>query len=310
MFRVGDKVVFTAKSNSDLFTIMNEGWETYSSEEDYHKEINTDAELNEYIKEENKLVNFEARKYSYSIILKASEGYTFTKDSIVTLNGTRIYGSAYYGTFYAGRTLDLTDRPAEEKNKDAINNAIFEVILAYETIGTEGITDELYNELVQADNNGSDVSIELTKTALTNNDAKKELDSAAAALLKNAKVASYLDLSIPVTIDGDVKGYITELVNPVSLTIEIPSDLSKVANNYIRTYNVIRIHEGKATALNAFDNGNGTITFETDQFSSYALTYTDVINPATGDNITIYALISLISIIALAASVVVLKKNN
>lgn len=45
----------------------------------------------------------------------------------------------------------------------------------------------------------------------------------------------------------------------------------------VRTYKIIRVHEGKADILPAtFDTNTHELTFETDRFSAYAVVYKDV----------------------------------
>ena len=52
---------------------------------------------------------------------------------------------------------------------------------------------------------------------------------------------------------------------------------------YTRKYYVIRIHDGKAEKLDA-ELDDGKITFETDKFSNYTLTYVDTLNDNVNDN--------------------------
>ena len=42
-----------------------------------------------------------------------------------------------------------------------------------------------------------------------------------------------------------------------------------------RTFYVIRVHDGKAEKLDTVENEDGTLTFKTDKFSTYALAYED-----------------------------------
>ncbi len=44
-----------------------------------------------------------------------------------------------------------------------------------------------------------------------------------------------------------------------------------------RMYQMVRVHNGKATILDAdYNAANGTLTFESDMFSTYAILYKDV----------------------------------
>ena len=54
-------------------------------------------------------------------------------------------------------------------------------------------------------------------------------------------------------------------------------------NKKVRTYRMIRIHDGVAEALPCtYDKQTQTITFQSDCFSTYGLTYAD---SATGSNV-------------------------
>lgn len=46
-----------------------------------------------------------------------------------------------------------------------------------------------------------------------------------------------------------------------------------------RTYFVIRVHDNVVTKLPAKVNADGTLSFETDCFSTYALAYEDIAKP-------------------------------
>ena len=92
----------------------------------------------------------------------------------------------------------------------------------------------------------------------------------------------------------------------------MPESLAKVKDGYKRTYYVIRIHDGVTTVLDAVDNGDGTISFKTDKFSTYSVVYTDakISNPETSDNIVTYAVILCASIFALGSAVTLRKRYN
>ena len=100
--------------------------------------------------------------------------------------------------------------------------------------------------------------------------------------LAGTKVAgAYLDLNLNEYIAkaGTDDAWITELNDldePVTINMKLSEDLAGKSQ-----YNVIRIHNGEATVLNA-SYSNGSITFETDKFSTYAIVYKESpTNPPT-----------------------------
>lgn len=105
---------------------------------------------------------------------------------------------------------------------------------------------------------------------------------------------------------------IPETDSNITVKIQLPESLAKVKDGYKRTYYVIRIHDGVTTVLDAVDNGDGTISFKTDKFSTYSVVYTDakISNPETSDNIVTYAVILCASIFALGSAVTLRKRYN
>ncbi|MDO4369233.1 MAG: hypothetical protein Q4C29_01705 [bacterium] len=110
----------------------------------------------------------------------------------------------------------------------------------------------------------------------------------------------------------------------LNLTLKIPTSIEKIKDGYKRVYYVIRIHDGKVTVLDAKNNGNGTISFKSNQFSTYAIAYKDekvssneskenvnnIKNPQTFDSILIYTTLSVISILGLSSALIIRKRFN
>lgn len=143
--------------------------------------------------------------------------------------------------------------------------------------------------------------------------------------LKGKTIASSHDIFYGSFIDGNyvLESDQRELNEAVEVTISIPESLEKVKEGYTRKYTVIRTHETIAedgtlgyeiAELDAKDNGDGTVTFASDKFSTYILAYEDVqntTNPNTGDNILVYLVLSVISVAGLMfTGLKVAKKNN
>lgn len=101
---------------------------------------------------------------------------------------------------------------------------------------------------------------------------------------KTLAVQQYFDFSVLVSANNQVIGEITELnSSKITLQIAIPAELQKEG----RTFGVIRVHNGVAEILNSSVE-NHILTFETNQFSTYALVSYDVKdngqNPGGDDN--------------------------
>lgn len=140
--------------------------------------------------------------------------------------------------------------------------------------------------------------------------------------VNGANLVGLYDITIPVTINGEAAGELSELSSPITLSIAIPEGLPEVAEGYERVYYVVRNHNGEVEVLNTTVNKDNTISFESDAFSTYALAYVDekleAQDPAVDDekddtpktgiiaNIEIAAIVVLVATVAL----VVVNKNK
>ena len=145
-----------------------------------------------------------------------------------------------------------------------------------ESILSESISEDLQNVIDGKIEEGKDVVVEIATENLDleniSADVKSDVEKVEAFVSKNdLKVAQYFDLSIFVKSDGDVLGNITETNRPLTFKIAIPEELKKEG----RVFTVVRVHEGKAEELKTVEK-DGILEFETDKFSTYALTYKDV----------------------------------
>lgn len=182
-------------------------------------------------------------------------------------------------------------------------------------------TKASYSEEQQAalkEGGKADVKVSVSKTTPTAED-KKLVE---AQLNSTNKIAMYLDLGVKVSIkdaDGTVIGSdvaLSETGTPVQFTVALDDSFINTNNTVDRTYQVVRIHEGKVDVLPAtFDPETKTITFESDKFSTYALMYTDTPKasktPVTSDdgNVALYAGIGVIALAAVVAMIFFKKKN-
>ena len=99
--------------------------------------------------------------------------------------------------------------------------------------------------------------------------------NAKATEIRGLKKGIYLDISMWKEVGNKEAEKIqnTELSKKVKMLIELPEELV-APNGKMRTYYVIRVHDGVAEILPTTLNGK-TITFETDRFSTYSIWYTE-----------------------------------
>ena len=200
-------------------------------------------------------------------------------------------------------------------------------------VSEEVVSAETATKVVNAINSGKSVQTEIIVKEMTAQEVEQITDSDKSAI--EEKVAAelgekadvqYLDLSIVLKAGNEELGTLNKLEEKITITVAIPEELK--AEN--RAYKVIRNHEGVVEVLDTVVNEDGTISFKTDRFSTYALAYaeqegtgsntstnanqgnntptTDTKAPQTGDNNTviIYMVMCLSAVIAILA----VKKRN
>ena len=144
---------------------------------------------------------------------------------------------------------------------------------------SELIDSILSDDDKEAMQNGDSVSVYLVVNDISA--TVSEPDKNLIAEVKgDATVGLYLDIDLFKNVNG-TETQITETNGAVTISLTLPSSLLNTNPAVTRTYQVVRIHNGVATVIPA-TFANGKITFETDEFSTYAIIYTDTQN--TGGN--------------------------
>ena len=197
---------------------------------------------------------------------------------------------------------------------------------------------ELTTDEVKEINDGKDFNILLTVEDLDKDITKSEKEDMEDAMEEEKlTLGKYLDITLTKQILDGKKVEDSEAVEETSDDVEIVFELTDALLNkddkVTRTYKVLRLHDGKVTVIDAeYDKDDKTVTFETDKFSTYALTYQDkdkdgkvvetekedtdsasgTVMPDAGDNMNVilYALAAGLSMTALVGYFVYNKKKN
>ena len=111
-------------------------------------------------------------------------------------------------------------------------------------------------------------------------------------------VGKYLELNLNVYINDVLSRGVTVTEEPVTVTVEVPIELRANGRKFV----MIREHDGEADILNDIDQEPNTISFETDRFSIYVITYADD-EGVSSDNGVFYLAVVLITVVVLAAAV-------
>lgn len=90
-------------------------------------------------------------------------------------------------------------------------------------------------------------------------------------------VGQYLNVDLYKLV-GDDRTDIRETAKKLRIVLTVPDGLKNTDGNRARAFAVVRVHDGKAELLTDLDDSAGTITIETDRFSTYTIVYKDSSN--------------------------------
>ena len=345
---IGKKPIFTAKYDenkiivTEAFTEDKENGKTngYNA---YYFQGESSSGLGDSSEDEEDL-SFELVEkdtdYIYSLIVQTNfynkeYAYIFTDTPKVILNGS-VIDAEFKAAEVTGDTDEesassfnkymkyiinikkVTPREENDREKsesDAIKD-ITEQILNDIKNGVEikGLSEELIDTIKNAPE-GSDIKFEVRTPSLSVTNYEEDVNKINEV---SENILGYYNIEVVVTINGNDAGNVTELKKTIQITLPKVSNTTEVKEGYTRTYYVIRVHDGKAEKLVATLNEDGTISFESDKFSSYAIAYEDVANkvdeeienPNTLDNINISIILLVISISIMTTIGLIYKKNN
>lgn len=241
------------------------------------------------------------------------KGGTYTgKKGIFGTNGSAKAGLGVLtiedGTFTGDATLSTVYKTVIKGGIFTDNVKPSEGYNAYSVIGENKVIVAKESDLVE--------KLDINK--VNADDIKEDAKLIRNTIKENQVIAAYYNIDLFKTYEGFKLEQVTSSNEKVKVTIDIPSDIEKVKDGFKRTYYVIKVHDEKATVLTAIDNNNGTVTFETDEFSSYALVYTDektsdtssIKNPKTFDNTLFFIITFVVSLTGVVLGVKYVKKHT
>ena len=102
----------------------------------------------------------------------------------------------------------------------------------------------------------------------------------------------YVDISLYKKVGEGEEVKVTNTSGKIKISIEVPESIRSTETGVVRTYRVVRVHNNVAEILEGtYDPVTHLFTFETDRFSTYALTYQDTkitVTDTTKDELTVY----------------------
>lgn len=186
-------------------------------------------------------------------------------------NGKRAEIDVVVYNVEASHTKDIEDVSANSQVSALINKIL-------EGNNVEGIDETTKNKIIQAIQENKTIKTYVSTASVNENNITNEAGIIKEVLKENQTVATYYDINVLVKANEEELGKITTLKTEIPITVEIPNNLPKLAENVTREFKMISLHDNEAKELETTNNGDGTVTFKAKDFSIYVLTYTDTTN--------------------------------
>ena len=210
------------------------------------------------------------------------EGFDMTKAHTITIQAGDTWWKAEttMGTFdkmagFNWTNKGLTTNEIKAFKKGEVKPDVDQAEDAPKTdVDKEKVADAVLTEEDKAAlADGKDISVKV-KVANADETTEEAVKEKIAAVIKGSTIGKLFDITIEKTVDG-VSTEVKETKNAIQFTVAIPESLVNTDATKERTYAIVRIHNGEAKEVTPITVENGTITFSTSEFSTYAIVYTD-----------------------------------
>ena len=174
---------------------------------------------------------------------------------------------------------DKTDKSEGQVEKEQRQN------IGAPVISVNNSSDELKSRVLTAAEQEMVAKGENAKVILKVTDISASVSDKEEALIKEQlslekgdanQSVLYVDLSLYKQVGSREETRITESKGKISISLEVPERLWNTDLKNSRAFYVVRVHDKEATRIDgSYDPVTHLFTFETDRFSTYALTYQD-----------------------------------
>lgn len=237
--------------------------------------------------------------FSTDVSNYVAEGYICAFNSDAKVYAVQKKGAATEnGAVKEDVAENLNKAAASDAMVEAVEQATTNTVTVAET--TIELTDEGKTAFQTAITNSATTPLEI-ETEIAISDVSNTMDSSVEDALEtelkevagaDAKVAAVLDIDIHVFVNDQHVGQLTELPQPITITLDLPEIEKELEDGYRRNYFVIIYHDGEAEKIPATVSGD-KLVITSDRFSPYALGYVDVkvgggyypYNPTTPDKL-------------------------
>lgn len=180
-------------------------------------------------------------------------------------------------------TAGVSDETVNKTLKNTTNeivNAAYNPDSVIINIIDEKTKEKISEAIASGKTISTKVQVDEKKESQIAKEDRKEVEKLVEEVSKTNKttatVCQYLDLSVLIKSNDDSIGKIKELNNEIEFKVVLPKELLKAE----RKFYVVRVHDGKAEKLETILNDDGTLSFKTNKFSTYAVVYEDTKEPA------------------------------
>lgn len=178
-----------------------------------------------------------------------------------------------------------SDVTASVDNNDPLTSAATSVIKGENSIKSD-MTTETKAELAEAISNSANINTYVEVKVSEANVEQEELTAIENKAGADSEIVTCVDIDVMMTIETDSKKYsnikLTELSSPLTITIKLPKGAPTKSSdsNKILQYFIVLEHEGQLSTIPATLNDDGTISFSSRLFSTYAIAYKLIDKPA------------------------------
>lgn len=145
------------------------------------------------------------------------------------------------------------------------------------------VSKETVEAIIEAKEEGKTITVEVVSEVITREEAVQtaaaDVTKIEAAIPGQGKVAQFLDLTVMIkAVDSagqeENLGTLNQLKEEkMTFAIVLPKNLNPEGKNFY----VLRVHDGVVDKLPATKNADGTLSFTTDRYSTYALVYEEIL---------------------------------
>ena len=214
-------------------------------------------------------------------------------------------------------TADDTKSDNDKNAAGAVNKLLEDAANGKETPGmSQELIDAINQAIEQGDTVEAELAAEMIEESNVSDAVKEEVKNQLeeAKDLKGSTVLGFFDINLFIKINDErLADKVTELSDEIEVEIDVTDlvkDLPAVEKGKVREFKIIAIHDGKVSILDATLDSNNILRFKTNKFSDYIVTYNEVKNPKTSDNIVSFLCLGAISMVGAIVISLYLRKNN